>query len=214
MVLTDPELEEWLAQGPTVYANLGTQFKLTAAEALEFALALRDLLDAADKKLQILWKLKQTTDDFSRDDDSEWKAVRDALRPEMEADRVRIVQWVEADPCAVLQSGHIVCSVHRGGANSHHEALVAGLPQVILPAWLDCYDFGNWAELNGYGIRANKTAAPRWTRKEFGGALKEVIVSERAATFVENARRFAARHPANAGRDKAAKMILEILGSG
>lgn len=195
-----------------MYANLGTQFKITAAEALEFALALRDLLDAAGKSLQILWKLKRTTEGFSWDD-GEWKAVRDALRPEIDEDRVRIVPWVKADPCAVLQSGHIVCSVHHGGASSHHEALVAGLPQVILPGWLDCYDFGNRAELNGYGIRANKTAAPRWNRAEFGGALKEVIVSDRAATFTENARKLALRHPLAAGRDKAAKCILEILDS-
>lgn len=193
-----------------MYANLGTQFRVTAAEALEFALALRDLLDAAGKTLQILWKLKRTTEGFSWDD-GEWKRVQDALRPEIDADRVRIVPWVKADPCAVLQSGHIVCSIHHGGASSHHEALVAGLPQVVLPGWLDCYDFGNRAELNGYGIRANKTAAPRWNRTEFGGALKEVIVSERAATFTENARKLALRHPQAAGRDKAANCILDIL---
>lgn len=194
-----------------MYANLGTQFRLKPAEALEFSLALRDLLDAAGKNLQVLWKLKRATKGFSWD--GEWKAVRDALLPEIEADRVRIVPWIEADPCAVLQSGHIVCSVHHGGASSHHEALVAGLPQVILPGWLDCYDFGNRAELKGYGVRANKTAAPRWTREEFGGALKEVIVSERAATYRENATKMALRHPAAAGREKAAKLILEILDS-
>lgn len=212
LALADPALEKWLAQGPTVYANLGTQFKVSPAEALEFALALRDLLDApGGQDLQVLWKLKRTTEGTSWD--GEWEAVRDALRPEVEADRVRIVAWVEADPCAVLQSGHVVCSVHHGGASSHHEALVAGLPQVILPGWLDCYDFGNRAELNGYGIRANKTAAPRWTRQEFGAALREVIVSERAATFARNAKKLAARHLAAAGRDKAARLILEILNS-
>lgn len=194
-----------------MYANLGTQLKITASEALEFALAVRELLDAADKNLQILWKLKRTTEGFSWD--GEWETVRAALLPEIEAGRVRIVPWVKADPCAVLQSGHIVCSVHHGGASSHHEALVAGLPQVILPAWLDCFDFGNRAEMNGYGIRANKTAAPRWNRHEFGGALKEVIVSKRAATFKAKAKRLASSHSAAAGRDKAAKVILEMLES-
>lgn len=114
-----------------MYANLGSQFRITAPEALEFALDLRDLLDAAGKDLQVLWKLKQTTPGFSWG--GEWEAVRKAVLAEVEADRVRIVGWVQADPCAVLQSGHIVCSVHHGGANSHHEALVASLPQVILP---------------------------------------------------------------------------------
>lgn len=211
LAVADHELEKWLARGPTVYANLGSQFRVTAAEALEFALGLRDLLDAASSNLQILWKLKRATTGFSWD--GEWGAVREAVLAEMEAGRVRIVGWVQADPCAVLQSGHIVCSVHHGGANSHHEALVAGLPQVMLPGWIDCYDYANRAELNGYGIRANKTAAPRWNRAEFGAALKEVIVGERAAMFAENAAKLAARHPAAAGRDKAAKAIMEILGS-
>lgn len=222
LAITDPDLNAWLARGPTIYVNLGTQFKITAAEALVFALALRDLLDAAEKNLQVMWKVKRRTEGSEGNQtsgsrelswDGEWKAVRDALLPEIEADRVRIVSWVDADPCAVLQSGHIVCSVHHGGASSHHEALVAGLPQVVLPGWLDCYDFGNRAEMNGYGIRANKTAAPRWAREELGNALKEVIISKQEATFRDNAKKLALRHPADAGRNKAAKLILETLDS-
>lgn len=222
----DPSLKKWLSNGPTVYVNLGTQLQMTPSEALEMALALCDLLDAAgtSSKMQILWKLKRklhvSKENNSRIRDGskppwegEWKAVRGALSEKIEADRVRITSWVEADPCSILQSGHIVCSVHHGGANSHHEALAAGVPQVIVSAWIDCYDFANRVELNGVGIRANKTAAPRWARGELGTALKEILIGPRAATFRETAKKLAERHPEQAGRTKAASVILDILNS-
>ncbi|KAK2609868.1 hypothetical protein N8I77_003343 [Diaporthe amygdali] len=213
----DPALERWLAKGPTVYVNLGTQFAVKPGEALEFALALRDLLDAAEEhapekgKLQVLWKLKRKDASDQSSWDGDWKAVYETLSPEISTDRVRITPWVEADPCAVLQSGHIACSVHHGGANSHHEAIAAGVPQVLVPGWIDCYDFGNRVELNGVGVWANKGAAPRWERVELGSALKRVLVSEREA-FREKARIVGAKHPENAGREKAAGIILDILG--
>lgn len=216
----DPALERWLAQGPTVYVNLGTQFALKPGEALEFALALRDLLDAAAEgekhaagqgRLQVLWKLKRKDASDQAEWGGEWKPVHDTLGPEISEDRVRITPWVEADPCAILQSGHVACSVHHGGANSHHEAIAAGAPQVLVPGWIDCYDFGNRVELNGVGVWANKGAAPRWERVELGDALKRVLVSEREG-FRERARVVGGRHPEHAGRDKAAGIILDILG--
>lgn len=216
----DPGLERWLARGPTVYVNLGTQFSVKPGEALEFALALRDLLDAAaqggkqatgEGKLQLLWKLKRRDASDQTSWEGEWKPVYDTLESEMSEDRVRITPWVEADPCAILQSGHVACSVHHGGANSHHEAIAAGVPQVLVPGWIDCYDFGNRVELNGVGVWANKGAAPRWERVELGDALKRVLVTERDG-FRERARVVGGKHPEHAGRDKAAGIILDILG--
>lgn len=212
---TDSGLNEWLSKGPSIYINLGSQMKTTAVQGLEFALALRDFLDAAGPSsgYQILWKVKQegSKGKEALSWEGEWAAVRETLQPELESDRVRITSWVEADPCSILQSGHVVCSVHQGGANSHNEALVAGVPQVVLPGWIDCYDFANRVELNGVGIRANKTAAPRWARGEFGEALQAVMLGKRAAVFRENARKLAKRHPEHAGRTKAAKIILDML---
>ncbi|KAJ4397424.1 hypothetical protein N0V93_001652 [Gnomoniopsis smithogilvyi] len=210
----DAALEEWLSRGPTIYINLGTQLMMTPEQGLEFAFALREFLDAIESssEYQVLWKLKQEgakSKELSWE--GEWKAVRDTLFSEMEADRVRITSWIEADPCSILRSGHIVCSVHHGGANSHHEAIAAGVPQVVLAGWIDCYDFASRVELNGVGLRANKTAAPRWKRAELAGALKEVLLGERAATFKENARKLAEKHPEHAGRTKAAASLLRML---
>lgn len=210
----DAALEQWLSRGPTIYVNLGTQLTMTPAQGLELALALRDLLDAAgsSSEYQILWKVKQEgVKSRELSWAGEWQAIRDTLLPELEGDRVRITSWLETDPCSILMSGHIVCSVHHGGANSHHEALTAGVPQVVMPGWIDCYDFASRVELKGVGLRANKTAAPRWERAELGGVMKEVLLGERAATFKENAKKLAEKHPAHAGRTKAASFLMEML---
>lgn len=213
---TDPALDAWLSRGPTVYVNLGSQQTMTPAQGLEFALALRDFLDAAGPSsgYQILWKVKQK-DKKSRELswEGDWQALRDTLLAEVERDRVRITAWVEADPSSILQSGHVVCSVNHGGANSHHEAVAAGVPQVVVPGWIDCYDFASRVELNGVGLRGNKTAAPRWARAELGETMKEVLLGERAAAFKAQAKKLAEKHPEYAGRAKAAGFLLEILNS-
>jgi hypothetical protein len=91
------------------------------------ARALKDLMDAADdRKLQILWKIRRKMLDVNKTKKIEWtgkwEAVRHLLLPYIEADRVRITGWIEADPISIMQSGLVVCSVHHGGANSWSEA--------------------------------------------------------------------------------------------
>ena len=127
----DFKLAQWLSRGPTVYVNFGTQLSITASEALELAYTLRNLLDAAEtlnyggkQKMQILWKLKTGKSRRGSEVDwtADWAAVRDVLLPEIEDDRVRVTTWIDANPNSILQSGHVVCSVHHGGANSWAEA--------------------------------------------------------------------------------------------
>jgi len=128
----DPVLAEWLGRGPTVFVSLGTHLKASPAEALEMALAFRAVLDRAEgkgrKPLQILWKLGRKPEiegeKLERDVyDGPWKPVVDVLKPELDAGRIRITEWVTAEPKSVLESGHIVCSVNHGGASSFYEAL-------------------------------------------------------------------------------------------
>ncbi|KAH8886030.1 UDP-Glycosyltransferase/glycogen phosphorylase [Thozetella sp. PMI_491] len=227
LVERDKELAGWLSRGPTLYVNLGTQMALTSSEALEMALALKDVLDGADKlgyggerKLQIIWKLKrkptnQQSVDVSEDPEwpGDWEAVRDVFIDEMETDRMRITGWIKVNPNSILQSGHVICSLHHGGANSWAEATCAGVPQVIVSAWIDCHDFGNRIQLARAGIWANKKSMPRWSRLELGDALKAVILGPDAEEFHETARRISRIHPANAGRDKAASIIMAQLNS-
>lgn len=56
----------------------------------------------------------------------------------------------------------------------------AGVPQVILPSWLDCYDFANRAEILGVGRWGSKQGCPRWTEGELGPILIDVVLDKHA----------------------------------
>jgi hypothetical protein len=44
------------------------------------------------------------------------------LGNEIQAGRVRVVDWLTLDPLALLMEGNVMCSVHHGGANSFFES--------------------------------------------------------------------------------------------
>ncbi|KAF3006326.1 hypothetical protein E8E14_002405 [Neopestalotiopsis sp. 37M] len=224
----DPGLHSWLERGPAVYVNLGTYLTATADEAAELAGALHDLLLEADRKgfghkgarLRVLWKLgrKDTADSDGRpvqsseqDWTGDWEKVAGLLRTEMDTDRARITGWFTAEPKSIIESKNIICSVHHGGASSFNEALCAGVPQVLLPPWADCYDFANRAELLGIGVWANKNSTPRWRRQELASALIRVVLGPDSESFKFKAAGLAAKYLENAGRDRAAKEILKSL---
>ncbi|KAH8662478.1 hypothetical protein BX600DRAFT_513309 [Xylariales sp. PMI_506] len=219
----DHELANWLNSGPTVYVNLGTHLKASPEEATEMASAFRDILDQAgrftdDKRhqsLQILWKLgRKAGRDGSKPEkdvyEGPWRAVVDVLRPELESGRVRITDWVGAEPKSIVESGQVICSVNHGGANSFYEALCAGVPQVLLPPWSDCFDFANRVELLGIGRWANKKAKPRWECKELASALVEVLLGPEADEIIQSAKNLASSHPEWAGRERAAEEIAAL----
>ncbi|KAL6914954.1 hypothetical protein FSST1_012714 [Fusarium sambucinum] len=120
-----PDLAAWLSRRPTIYINLGTHHKSNANEAHEMAKALKIVLDEGDaqkskeRPLRILWKLGRTAD-------------AEGNIPQRDKD------WLVAGPKSVIESKSIVCFVNHGGANSFHEGLCTGIPQVLLPAWTDC----------------------------------------------------------------------------
>jgi hypothetical protein len=138
----DPDLETWLKRNPTVLINLGSHIRMDSDMIKEFAVGLRVFLDRRPK-IQILWKLKTsggmplpvTKNQPKRQNASVAQAMGEghvgtidpgsleALAGEIQSGRVKIMEWMSVDPLAVLQTGHIVCSVHHGGSNSFHEAL-------------------------------------------------------------------------------------------
>ncbi|KAF4499123.1 UDP-glycosyltransferase 84B2 [Fusarium agapanthi] len=147
---------------PTTYVNLGTHHKSNPIEAHEMSEAFRKVLKHADtrqsegKTIQVLWKLGRVPDEEGNvpKGDSytgEWALVTNELQAYIKQDRVRITDWLVAEPMSVLESKNVVCSVSHGGGNSFYEALCSGIPQALLPAWTDCYDFANRVELLGIG---------------------------------------------------------------
>ncbi|KAJ3488220.1 hypothetical protein NLG97_g6239 [Lecanicillium saksenae] len=204
----DPGLAKWLAQKSTVLVNLGTHASYDENHARSMAGALDSLLKKANtlgKPLQILWKLnaREYTDDptvMLKEFMSEW------------ADAVRIVSWLEVEPISILTSGHIVCSVNHGGANSFFEAVSAGVPQVVLPVWGDTYDFAKRAEWLGVGKFGSPSYAPKVDKKELGKALKQVVLGPEAVKFRAKATQLAGLCKQDGGgRSIAAKTILREI---
>lgn len=206
---SDPDLASWLGKAPTVLVNLGTHYRASFSAAHEFAVALRILLQR-NSKVQVLWKLKLASGDQD--------AVVQVLDREMATDRVRIVSWLNADPVAVLQSGSVVCWANHGGSNSFHEALSAGVPQIILPNWSDTYQHAACTEWLGIGVYANKKAGPGIDADELSKAFLRILGDdehpEGDELMKEKTKRLAETANGHGGRATACEKIVELARQG
>lgn len=126
----DAELAGWLGEGPTVYVNLGTHVIMTEENVRELATGIGMLLDHArsarweDRKLgglRVLWKLNMEKGGEAGDGGWRGSSVYSILGKDIEAGVVRIVEWIEAEPPAVLREENVICAIHHGGANSFLE---------------------------------------------------------------------------------------------
>ncbi|KAI1845887.1 hypothetical protein JX265_011218 [Neoarthrinium moseri] len=213
----DPDLASWLAKGPTVYLNLGTQVQTTEWDALEIARALKKLFTKAEshkdprmRDLQVLWKLTKRGN-YAVEPGSR---VHGILGDFIDQDRVRILPWLTPEPSAILAERNVLCSVHHGGANSFHEAASAGVPHVVLPVWIDCFDFANRAEMLGIGVWGNKSTVPMNSARELGPALIEVVLGDRADFMRSRAKDLAEMcNEDGGGRYVAAKIIMGEIGT-
>lgn len=94
-------------------------------------------------------------------------------------------------------------------------SLRAGIPQVVIPMWLDCYTYAQLAEDVGVGIYATRDTAPTWTMESLRDSLRRVVdgreesvrLAEKAKAIGEIARR-------DPGRYVAAREIARLAGSG
>jgi hypothetical protein len=109
----DPELVEWLEKAPTVIVNLGSLFRYTQEHIDIMAQAIQIVLDRTE--IQVIWKLaaeKGLEVDFNAE-----------FREYMDKKRVIVTDWLTVDPTTLFQTGHIVASVHHGGAGCYYEAI-------------------------------------------------------------------------------------------
>ncbi|OGM39469.1 UDP-glucoronosyl and UDP-glucosyl transferase family protein [Aspergillus bombycis] len=165
----DPELASWLGRRPTVLVNLGSHVTYTIDVLKELMVGFRMLLDRRPG-VQILWKIKPSPGTVLED-----ITLPDDLRTAVAEGQVRVEPWLAVEPICILTSDHVECMVHHGGSNSYHEAIRAGVPQVIIPVWLDTYDFALRAEWLGIGIWASRKTAPGVNGPELGQALIRVL---------------------------------------
>jgi UDP:flavonoid glycosyltransferase YjiC (YdhE family) len=84
---------------------------------------------------------------------------------------------------------------------------------VVLPPWLDCYDFASRVELLGLGRWGIRQARPRWKADELGEALVDVVV-ERRDKFASSCKELAeiCRNEMG-GRTAAAREVLDLVKS-
>ena len=121
----DPELAQWLKGGPVVYINLGTLCMCSEGEALELAKSFRTLFDSASEKgIRVLWKLKKDTKRGPEYSTGSGSAIYGVIGKEMDEDRVRIVNWVNAEPASILMTGDVIVAINHGGASSYYEPIV------------------------------------------------------------------------------------------
>lgn len=221
----DPELFTWLKRGPIVLVNLGSQIVVDDVMASEIAFGLKILLHRIPG-LQVLWKLK-TKNGRGVDLTNGFKGVSikgdatSALSKEIVDGRVRIVEWLKVGPLAVMKTGNVMASIHHGGTNSFHEALGAGIPQVVLPNCMTLspasgmapsVDTAGRVEFLGVGVHGSRGAAPGVEAGEMFRAIMRVLgESESAVEIRQKARDLGARCVARGGRKRAAEVISELV---
>ncbi|KAK1216781.1 hypothetical protein PQX77_020577 [Marasmius sp. AFHP31] len=203
----DPELARWLGRGPTVLVNLGSQHVMDGESVWGVVKGLRIVFanTRVAPDLQVLWKFKRPASD-------DWELIEEVVGKEIRDGKVKVIEWLEADPASIVAHPNVVCSVHHGGANSYNEAIWAGVPHVVLPVWYDTYDFASRVEYLGVGVYGNKACSPNVEAREFGHALARVVGSE-AERYRAKARGLRdVCWKRGSGREIGAKRVLELAG--
>ncbi|KAF4983696.1 hypothetical protein FZEAL_912 [Fusarium zealandicum] len=125
------------------------------------------------------------------------------VRKHVDSGRVRVQPWIKADPTALFATGNVKLSVHHGGAGCYHEAVLHGVPDVILPMCFDHYNYAATAEYLGIGVWPTKDTAPEWDPETLGQALVDALsgtsgeaMRDKAARLGETARQYEGRYMA------------------
>ncbi|KAH6975659.1 hypothetical protein EDB80DRAFT_727887 [Ilyonectria destructans] len=202
----DSHMVDWLTKGPTILINLGSSVIWTQTQATIMTEAIAVVLDKTN--VQILWKFNKVgnySDDYLS-----------ALKPHLDSGRLRMERWLTVDPSSLLETGYIIASIHHGGSNCYHEAIAAGVPQIILPQWADLYGFAALAETIGVGVWACRQTSPGWTVNSLTQAILEVVDgSEASISMRETARQLGATvRSRGKGRDIAAQVVANMAYTG
>ncbi|KAI0701956.1 hypothetical protein BC835DRAFT_144752 [Cytidiella melzeri] len=165
-----PDLASFLERKRTIVINMGSNFWYTPADVENIIDGILRAQQVCREKasFQVLWKLngKKTYQELLH------TKLGDALVD------VHTEEWLEPPTLAILQHPNVAAFVNHGGANSVHEAAYAGVPQIILPQWLDLYDYAVRVEWLGHGIYANKGFPAQIDGEQLARAFVKVLTDE------------------------------------
>ena len=110
-------------------------------------------------------------------------------------------------------------SKHRDFASSPSkhgtDAVRGGVPQIILPQWVDLYDFAQLVENLDIGIWGCRATSPSWTAECIQQAVLLVLKdSPASSTMARNAASFGELARKSVGRDVAAREVARLAASG
>jgi polyene glycosyltransferase len=181
-------LSPWLDRHPSViYVGLGTLVRLSRAQVA----ALVSAFGRLGPSHQVLWKLP---------------SPQQALLPARTVlpSNVRIEPWV-ASQLEVLAHPHVRAFVTHGGGNGFHEGIYFGKPLLVLPFWLDCYDFAVRAVDSGVGLTLDRP--PAFTAEEVVAKLRRLLAED---TFQGRAQYWGTQLRKAGGVSRAADLIVEL----
>lgn len=199
----DPELVQWISQKPTVLINLGSMYSYSMQMSKEFINAISRVVEEAD--VQVLWKYKIEANTAAKFD---WEA---AMKPLTDTGRVRVSTWLTVDPPALLQTGHISLFVSHGGAGGYHEGIESGVPLIILPSWIDLYNFAQLTEQTSLGVWGCREHSPDFKAECLSDAiLKLSDNSPKTLAIRARSKEIRDQIRAKPGRDVAADMVARM----
>ncbi|KAI0887490.1 glycosyltransferase family 1 protein [Annulohypoxylon maeteangense] len=203
----NPELNQWLAKTSTLFVNLGSFFAWDKVRASAMAQAIADILHERTD-LQILWKFSKTGKQFGDE-------FLDPVRPFLKNGRLEMISWLPVEPTTLFETGHIVASVHHGGAGGFHEALGTGIPQIILPQWTDHYSLAQQAQYLGVGVWACQETAPSFTAECLHDSFSTVLGSGKIAESLrEKAKQIGEIAQRDPGRYISAREVAKLAAHG
>jgi len=183
------ELKEWLEkEANVVYLGLGTLSRLTEEQYAILARA----LDAIEN-IRILWKLPE---------DQHERAPPFVFAKK---DKFLVEKWVPSQ-VSVLMHPNVKLFISHGGGNGFHEGVYAGKPQLVIPMWMDCYDFASRAKRAGLGLVVEN--APNFSGKEITEKTKEILIN---STYLQKTLFWQTRARSVGGPSLYADFILSCL---
>ncbi|KAH7177024.1 hypothetical protein EDB81DRAFT_836846 [Dactylonectria macrodidyma] len=198
------EIIDWIQRAPTMMISLGSHYKYTDQQAAVMLEAIQLVLRQTD--IQVLWKVVLP----DAVDDSFLQNIDESI-----SDRFRSEKWLDVEPPSLLRLDTMVASVHHGGAGCFHDALSAGVPQVILPMWVDLYDFAQLVEYLGIGTWACQDISPHWSAECLAGAFLKVLEkSDTSTAMKQRARGFGKQAQLRSGRAVAAEEVAKLAAMG